>query len=192
MTDEQRQSQRSPDEQPESRPVELGAYVAGLVNAVDKGIADEVAPYDLSTLEFSLLRVCMERVECTATQMGEVLPSDAPRISRMVSRLVDMGLLSRRRLRSDRRIIMLRLTEEGMELTSQLVRRVREYEAQLTESISEEELRDFASIASKIVANHASLKQPRTGHRAGRGRYPSPAAAIRQDSMRRNPAWEPE
>ena len=134
--------------------------MSGLVNAVDKGMADEVAPYDLSTLEFSVLRICMENVECTATQMGEVLPSDAPRISRMVSRLVDMGLLSRRRLRSDRRVVMLRLTEEGRELTSQLVRRVRVYEAMLTDSISEEELRTFASIASKIIANHTSLKQP--------------------------------
>ena len=182
MTDEQRQSQGSPDDQPERQPAELGAYIAGLVNVVDKGMADEVAPYDLSTLEFSLLRVCMERVECTATQMSEVLPSDAPRISRMVSRLVDMGLISRRRLRSDRRVIMLRLTEQGKELTSQLVWRVREYEALLTESISEEELRAFASIASKIVANHASLQQSRSGHRAGGGGHPSPAAAARQDS----------
>ncbi len=139
--------------------MELGAYVAGLVNAVDKGMADEVAPYDLSTLEFILLRFCMERVECTATQMGEVVPSDAPRISRMVSRLVDMGLLSRRRLRSDRRMVMLRLTEQGRELTSLLLRRVRAYEAMLTENISEEEVDAFASIASKIIANHAALKQ---------------------------------
>ena len=160
MTDEQRQSQSSADDQVEGPPVDLGAYVSGLVNAVDKGMADEVAPYDLSTLEFSVLRLCMENVECTATQMGGVLPSDAPRISRMVSRLVDMGLLSRRRLRSDRRVVMLRLTEEGRELTSQLVRRVRVYEAMLTDSISEEELRTFASIASKIIANHTSLKQP--------------------------------
>ena len=166
MTDEQRHTQDTPDSQAETPPVELGPHVAGLVNAVDKGMADEVAPYDLSTLEFSLLRVCMERVECTATQMGEVVPSDAPRISRMVSRLVDMGLLSRRRLRSDRRVIMLRLTEQGTELTTQLVRRVQEYEALLTESISEEELRAFASIASKIVANHASLQQSRSVHRA--------------------------
>ena len=170
MTDEQRHSQSSTGGQMERQPVELGACVAGLVNAVDKGMADEVAPYDLSTLEFSLLRFCMEQVECTATQMGEVLPSDAPRISRMVSRLVDMGLLSRRRLRSDRRVIKLRLTEQGSELTSQLVSRVRAYEAMLTESISEKELRAFASIASKIVANHASLNQPRSGHRAGGGR----------------------
>ncbi len=170
MTDEQRHSQSSPGGRLERQPVELGACVAGLVNAVDKGMADEVAPYDLSTLEFSLLRFCMEQVECTATQMGEVLPSDAPRISRMVSRLVDMGLLSRRRLRSDRRVIKLRLTEEGRELTSQLVQRVRAYEEMLTESISEKELRAFASIASKIVANHASLNQPRSGHRAGGGR----------------------
>ena len=165
----------------EGPPVDLGAYVADLVNAVDKGMADEVAPYDLSTLEFSLLRFCMERVECTATQVGEILPSDAPRISRMVSRLVDMGLLTRRRLRSDRRVIMLRLTEQGEELTSQLVRRVRVYEARLIENVSEEELRAFAAIASKIIANHTSLKPTLARHRSG-GVRSSPAAAVRQDS----------
>ena len=60
------------------------------------------------------------------------MPTDPSRISRMVTKLVDMGLLRRRRLRNDRRIVMLRLTPEGNELTSQLVEQAQLYYAALT------------------------------------------------------------
>ena len=137
----------------------LGVCVAGLVNAVDKGMAEETTPYDLSPLEFNLLRICMERGEHTATQLAEVLPVDASRISRVVTRLVNMGLLRRRRLRNDRRIVMLRLTERGNELTAQIDQRVQIYDAKLIEGVSEEEIRIFVSTTSKIMANYAALRQ---------------------------------
>ena len=101
----------------------------------------------------------MEMGECTATDLAKVLPIDASRISRIVSRLVDMELLARRRLRSDRRIVMLQLSREGKDLTSALYGRIQEYEAKLTDGISEEEMRTLESITAKILANHAALEQ---------------------------------
>ena len=102
----------------------------------------------------------MEMGDCTATDLARVLPIDASRISRIVARLVDMDLLVRRRLRSDRRIVMLQLSPEGRELTSNLYRRIREHEARLTDGISEEELSALASITAKILANHAAMESP--------------------------------
>jgi len=128
-----------------------------LVNAVTKGMADETEPYGLTPVEFSLLQVCLERDECTATQLAEVLPVDASRISRLVNRLVNMGLLRRRRLVNDRRVVMLTLTPRGDDQVRQLGQRIQMYEASLVRGISREKMRDFADTVSKIVANGADV-----------------------------------
>ena len=139
---------------------ELAACLAGLVNVVDKGTAAEVGPYDLIPLEFNLLRACMEKGECTATQLAEELPVDASRISRVVNRLVEMDLLRRRRLREDRRVVMLSLTEEGTELTEQVHERVQIYEARLMEGVTDEAMRVFMDTAFKIISNYEVMGQP--------------------------------
>ena len=140
-------------------PEDLGTCVASLMYVVDNGVADEVSPYDLTPAEFRLLRACMEKGECIATELAETLSIDPSRISRMVTKLVDMGLLRRRRLRRDRRIVMLKLTEKGNELTVQLRRVVQTHDAKLTEGISEKEMRVFRSVAFKILSNYAVLAE---------------------------------
>ena len=142
----------------EDPPADLEECVAGLVNAVDKGMAREVAPYGLTPLEYSLLRHCLEE-ECTATHLAQVLPVDGSRVSRLVTGLVDKGLVRRRRLRSDRRVVMLRLSDEGRELTLQIMQRMQGYDAMLTEGIDEGEMRVFVSVSARIIANHAAMQQ---------------------------------
>ena len=158
MKDMQNHAQDSEGQEPP--PADLDTYVDGLTNAVYKGMADEVEPHGLAPLEFNLLRACMRQEECTATQLAEILPVDASRISRVVTKLVDSGLLRRRRLRNDRRIVMLKLTEKGSELTEQIDRRVKMYDAKLTEGVTEEEMSGFVTTTFKILANFDSLSHP--------------------------------
>ncbi|MDE2756832.1 MAG: MarR family transcriptional regulator [Acidobacteriota bacterium] len=135
--------------------------VADLVNAVEKGLAEEVAPHGLALQEFNLLRACYELArECTATELARLLPVDPARISRIVNTLVDNGLLRRRRTREDRRVVMLRLSEEGRELTSRILRDIRRYDAKLTEGVGADEMQVFLSVTAKIIANHAAMQQP--------------------------------
>ena len=156
--DQELQSQRNDDEQAETPGLDLAAHVDGLMNAVSKGIEEEVQPYGIGIVDLSLLRICMEQTEATATDMAEVLPVDASRISRIVNGLVEKGLLIRRRLRNDRRIVMLRLSDQGREMTSMLLRRIQAYNARLTKNIDGEDLKKFEAVASQIVANYAEMK----------------------------------
>jgi len=133
--------------------------VASLVNAVDKGLADEVTPYGLIPSEFNLLRTCVENGPCTATQLAEVLPVDASRISRMVTRLVNLGLLRRQRLRRDRRVVLLHLTDRGSDLTSRVDVRVQEHVAELLRGVSEDEMQAFTLLSEKISRNFQTLKE---------------------------------
>lgn len=138
---------------------DLEACAMGLMIAVEMGIADEVAPYDLSPIEFNLLRACMDMGECTATQLATLLPVDASRISRIVNGLVNKGLLLRQRQTYDRRIVMLRLSDQGYELTESLNQRVQIYDNRLMEGISSGEMRAFVATARKILANHEAIRQ---------------------------------
>ena len=122
-------------------------------------MAEEVSPYGLTPTEFSLLRMCLENDnEYTATELAKVLPVDGARVSRLVTGLVSSGLLRRRRLRNDRRVVMLRLTDEGRELTSRILQSMKDYDDMLLEGVGEEELRVFMAVAARIIANHAAVQ----------------------------------
>ena len=142
-------------------PSDLGTCVAGLVNAVGGGMAQIVAAHGLTHIDFALLRLFLEAEEWTTTQFAERLPLGPPGISRSVGKLVDRGLIRRRRLRSDRRVVILTLTEKGLKLTQDLHIRVQSYDSMLCEGISEEEMAVLAAVSSRVMANYAALGESR-------------------------------
>ena len=140
---------------------ELADGVVQLINAVVKGVERQIEPAGLISMEFSILKSFAEKSEWTVTQLSDVLPADAPRISRLVSKLVDRGLLRRRRRTDDRRVVLLRLTQQGKDLSEELRQRVTEHEIRLLEGVSPEELDTLRAVTSKILANHAVMEQTR-------------------------------
>ena len=152
-------TQQSPDSHARAPSTDLGTCVAGLVNTVARGIAQIVAPHGLTHIDFALLRLFLGVEEWTTTQMAQALPLAPSGISRTVTKLVDMDLIRRRRLLSDRRVVVLTLTEEGMALTQDLHRRVQAYDARLCEGVSEEHMATFVSVTSKVMGNYAVMAQ---------------------------------
>ena len=137
----------------------LEEYIASLLAAVEKGMAEVLSPYGLVALEFKLLKFCLRNEECTATQLAEALPTDPARISRLVNGLVEMGFLSRRRLTTDRRIVMLTLTEAGRERILESDRAIQGFFDVLEQGISPEARGAFISIAVTMTANYDAMKQ---------------------------------
>ena len=133
--------------------------MTGLANAVARSMAELAESNGLMPLDSALLRLFLEREKWTTTQMAEALPVTLSLVSRVVTKMVGMGLMRRRRLRSDRRVVILTLTEEGLALTQDLHRSVQAYDATLSEGVSAQEMAVFTSITSKVMANYASLVQ---------------------------------
>ena len=123
-------------------------------------MAQIVSAHGLTHIDFALLRLFLGVEEWTTTQLAQKLPIALSGISRSVTKLVDMGLVRRRRLRSDRRVVILTLTEEGLKLTEDLHVRVQAFDSRLCEGVSEEAMAAFASVTSKVVANYSELVQP--------------------------------
>ena len=132
----------------------IGRLVSNLAYDIDRGIAQEMAPHDLLPLEVHLLMICREMGECSATQLVQLLPVDAARISRLVNTLVEKGLMRRRRLRNDRRVVMLRLSDNGEALIPEITRKLEGFYAGLTEGLSEQEVGAFTNAVMKIIANY--------------------------------------
>ena len=84
-------------------------------------------------------------------------------MSRVVRRLVDRGLLSRRRPREDRRVVLLKLTAEGVAIGLKVHRIAHSYEERLTQGIDAEELKSCLATIRKIVANHTALERSEPG-----------------------------
>ena len=155
MTAAQAQSEGG-DKRAAAKP-DLGDSIALLMRAVDKGRESVLKPHGLNTMEFNLLRA-LKRSDRTATSLLDAMPVDASRISRLVAGLADKGLLRRRRLRNDRRTVMLRLTEQGERLTGQLQESVAAYEDGLVQGLGPKEQRAFYAAAERILANDAALR----------------------------------
>ena len=144
-----------------AEPTNLGWHVADLAVAVTRGLSEIMGPHGLLPVEFSLLRSCLMLGECTATQLGELVPTDPSRISRIVTKMVDAGLLTRRRVPEDRRVVMLQLTAEGEDLADRLDERAQAYYAELVEGISAADMHVFASTLDRIMANYDALDRTR-------------------------------
>ena len=141
-------------------PADMGRFVSNLAYVVDSGISRVVAPYNLQPVDVHVLMICREMQECTATQLVRQMPVDAARVSRLVNTLVEKNYLRRRRRRDDRRVVMLRLSPQGETLIAEAEARLQEYYAQLTEGMSEQEIRAFATAAMHILANYEQLNRP--------------------------------
>ncbi len=148
MTDQSTLERRTPTAD------DLGKCVAGLVNAVARGTEEQIEPWGFSALEFSVLGVCRSAGSTTVTGLAEVIPIDSGRISRIVNKLYNRGLISRRRLASDRRVVKLQLSEDGLDLVPRLVQLVEDYNKMLLAGISVEDQARFVAVCHKIIENH--------------------------------------
>ena len=137
----------------------LEQYATSLAKSVTRGLDRETAAYDLTPTEFAAVRLFHVDQEWTTTELTQMLSVNASAVSRVVNNLVNRGVLSRRRSREDRRMVYLKLTEEGVALGFELKERVHSYEERLTRGISSEDMETFLAVIRRIVANHASLEE---------------------------------
>ena len=136
----------------------LEQYATALVNAVAGGVDREAAACDLTPMEFTVVRLFLTDLEWTATELAQMLSVDASSMSRVVNKLVERGVLRRRRPREDRRLVFLKLTEEGVALGLELHEKAHSYEKKLTRGISPEDLEVFLETIRRIVANHSACE----------------------------------
>lgn len=137
----------------------LDGWVTGLAQAFVAGVERQTEAHGLTAAEFTLLGAFMKKRERTLLQLGESIPIDRERLTQLVGRLVDRGLLHWRGRTAEPRAKLLSLTQQGRYTAWRLHSHVQAAEWRLLEGVSEEEIATLSSVVSKIVANHVALEQ---------------------------------
>jgi len=89
---------------------------------LQQAIADFLKQFDLSPVQYNVLRILRGAGETGATcsQIGERLLTRDPDITRLLDRMEARGLMTRERSREDRRVVMTRISETGLALVGRI------------------------------------------------------------------------
>ncbi len=132
---------------------DLVALISDLATAATMVTKVSLAPFMLSPLEFEILDNCNRGKATSVTELSRIFPVDAPVVSQMVVRLVEMKLIERERLIDDSRWFRLRLTEEGRFLANRMSKCLNATQAILINGVTDRERVIFTQTAQKILAN---------------------------------------
>ena len=142
----------------------LSDYLPYLVNRVGTIIADQfgaqaLAQHGLSIAMWRVMAVLAANGSQRQIDLAELTSTDASTLSRIVSRLVRMGLLTRARSASSSREVVVSLSAKGGALTARLIPLAREFEDDAIAGLPAEELavikRGLRRMFSNMKNRHA-------------------------------------
>jgi len=134
----------------------------------DELFADNVGGSDLTPRQFAVLRAVLESEEPSQTTLVEKTGIDRSTLADIVRRLVDRGLLQRRRTRRDARMYAVRLTSSGQQALKGAEPAARKTDEKLMSALSAQERDSFLKLLSRIVTqmNGQTPPPPAKGRRA--------------------------
>ena len=79
-------------------------------------------PYDLSPAQYNVLRILKGAGEAgrNCQEIGERLIAKDPDITRLIDRLLERGLVARARSEEDRRVVITRISRDGLALLAKI------------------------------------------------------------------------
>lgn len=86
----------------------------------------DLMPEELTVDQFKTMRYLRHMGSCTSTELADIFCVGKSSITAIVNRLSDKGLIQRQPEQSDRRVINLRLTEEGGRLCGIMEQKVQQ------------------------------------------------------------------
>lgn len=116
---------------------------------------EEWIEFDLKFSKFELFTMLYldKRKEISMTELVEYINSPMSTATGIVDRLVKSGYIKRGRSETDRRIVILALTEEGSKLIDKLKEMILNYINTAIDELTEEEKQFMVNIAIKIMNN---------------------------------------
>lgn len=149
------QSARAPDRPlaPEQlSPVDGLAQLSFVVHGVLERLAAE---HDVSTIQTRLLGVLRDRAP-TMNELGRLLGLDKSSISGLVGRAERRGLVARSPSKSDRRAVLVGLTEEGRSLVSQVAARFESEISTMLDRLPRRDREALSRLVSRLLVAHAA------------------------------------
>lgn len=113
---------------------------------------------DMPKSELISLLVLHKRGPIIMSELAQELAVPLSTSTGVADRLVKKGLVERDRSPEDRRIVQIRLTDEGARLAAQIQDRVSAFMDKVTSVLTEEERNLLLGLAAKVIKAFASLE----------------------------------
>jgi MarR family transcriptional regulator, organic hydroperoxide resistance regulator len=138
--------------------LDLGDYVPYLANRVGSIIAEQfgaeaLAPHGLSIAMWRVMAVLAASGGQRQTDLADLTSIDSSTLSRMVTRLVRMRLVTRTRSAKSNREVAVELSPKGKTLVAELIPIARDYETIAIAGLSREEIDVLKGCLRRIYAN---------------------------------------
>jgi DNA-binding MarR family transcriptional regulator len=110
-------------------------------------------PYGLTVEQFILLKNMSKNNALSQNQLCEIVEKSAANVTRILDRLEKKAFIKREQNPTDRRSIILFLTDQGKEMVDEVGSQFKSFSEYLTEGISSQEQALFSRLLHKIRDN---------------------------------------
>jgi MarR family transcriptional regulator, organic hydroperoxide resistance regulator len=143
--------------------LDLEEYLPYLINRVGSVMAlrfgeDVLAPVGLSIAMWRVMAALSSTGEQRHTDLAELTSIEVSTLSRIVTRLVRMGLAARAPSKTSGREVAVALTQRGRDLVNRLIPSGLQYEALASSGLSEQEMTTLRHLLRRIYANLAEAE----------------------------------
>jgi DNA-binding MarR family transcriptional regulator len=138
--------------------LDLGDYLPYLVNRVGTIIADQfdeeaLAPHGLSIAMWRVLAALASAGEQRQIDLADLTSIDSSTLSRLVTRLIRIGLVTRTRSSTSNREVVVKLSAKGNSVVAGLIPIARAFEAESIGGLSQEELMLLKRCLRRMYSN---------------------------------------
>ena len=160
--------------------LDLDNYLPYLVNRVGTIIAEQfgaeaLTPYHLSIAMWRVIAVLASNDGQRQIDLAHLTSIDVSTLSRLVTRLVAMGIVSRTRSANSTREVVVKLTAKGKAQVARLVPLAHDYEAAAVAGVRPEEVAALKNALRRMYANMKTRQgasgAPRRLAKRGRARH---------------------
>jgi DNA-binding MarR family transcriptional regulator len=114
----------------------IGFLLARTARSMKRALEARLSAYNITASQYVVLSVLDEQDGISLSQLGQLLYFDNPTITGIMDRMERDGLVERRRIADDRRVINIFLTGQGRELLKEI--------EPIAEAMNQEALIDFS------------------------------------------------
>lgn len=110
------------------------------------------APYDIRPVQLTALTIILHNDRLGQSALGDMLGMKRANVVKLLDELQERGLLRRRSSTHDRRAYEIQLTPRGTRFTRELLARHEKLEADLAQSLGQDELKELVGLLRKFRA----------------------------------------
>jgi MarR family transcriptional regulator, 2-MHQ and catechol-resistance regulon repressor len=118
--------------------------------AIHDRIKEEMTKNKLGITEFSVLEVLYQKGKQTIQQIGNCILVSSGSMTYVIDKLEQRGLLCRNACLDDRRVIHVRLTDDGNELMNEIMPKYHEFVNQMFDSLDSDEAETLVLLLKKV------------------------------------------